>query len=111
MHAGWRLYIRLIRVCAEELTMSRAILDDPPIKAFNTSIYFIWRMTRAYIVHISQTPGDVDLDSTSEFMDACTSNIDLYWVDNYLYPFAFLVLDFMQSVRAGASARLDVLWR
>eukprot|EP00965_Chrysotila_dentata_P213139 6187448-Pleurochrysis_carterae.AAC.1 len=71
-------------------------------------------MTRAaseYIVHISQTAGGVDLDLPSEFMDACKSNIDLFWIVNFLYHFAYLVLDFKQSVRAGASSSLDLLWR
>eukprot|EP00965_Chrysotila_dentata_P184840 6102407-Pleurochrysis_carterae.AAC.1 len=65
MHAGWRLYVRQIRMYAEELKMSKAILEDLPVKAFNTSIYFLWRMTRAaseYLVHISQTAGGVNLD-------------------------------------------------
>eukprot|EP00965_Chrysotila_dentata_P077414 2555293-Pleurochrysis_carterae.AAC.1 len=43
MHAGWRLYIRLLRVCAVALCglrQSAVIWDDPPVKAYNTSIYF-----------------------------------------------------------------------
>eukprot|EP00965_Chrysotila_dentata_P258552 6213259-Pleurochrysis_carterae.AAC.2 len=114
MHAGWRLYLRLLRVCAEELSISKAILDDPPVKAFNTSLYFLWRVTRAaseYFVFLSQTPGGVDIDLPDEFVAACQFNVDLQWLVHFLYDYAYLVLDFKQGVRAGASKHLDILWR
>eukprot|EP00965_Chrysotila_dentata_P164068 5416867-Pleurochrysis_carterae.AAC.1 len=73
--------------------MSKAILDHPPVKAFNPSIYFLWRMTQAaseYLVHISQTAGGVDLDLPGESMDGCSANVDLQWLANFLFHYAYL---------------------
>lgn len=113
LHAGWRLYVKLIRVCADELG-NRQVVDDPSVQHYNNSLHFLWRMTRAiseYLVHLSRSDGAVDLDLTKEFVEACEFNIDLAYLVHFLYDFAFLVLDFKQQVRAGASTDLDLLWR
>eukprot|EP00965_Chrysotila_dentata_P089572 2957374-Pleurochrysis_carterae.AAC.1 len=88
LHVDWRLYIRFIGICVEELKTSKEIWYDPPVKAFNTSFYFLWRMTRAasnYLVHLSQTTGGVDQDLPNDFMDDCQSNINLAWLSDYLF--------------------------
>lgn len=113
MHAGWRLYIRLIRACANELNNAQ-VVDDPSVKQFNASLYFLWRMTRAiaeYFVQLSRTPGAPDIDAPEDFLTNCEFNVDLAWLAHFLYDFAFLVLDFKQQVRRGASDQLDLLWR
>eukprot|EP00965_Chrysotila_dentata_P210281 6185805-Pleurochrysis_carterae.AAC.1 len=117
MHAGWRLYIRLLRVCAVALfglRQSSVVLDDPPVRSYNSSIYFLWRMTRAvseYLLYISQTAGGVDIDLPVEFGEAAAANIDLNWLFHFVYDYAYMVLEFKQSVRSGDSSKLDLLWR
>eukprot|EP00965_Chrysotila_dentata_P031721 1058150-Pleurochrysis_carterae.AAC.1 len=81
MHAGWRLYMRFLRVCWEQLGEQAAVIEDPTVKAFKKSLYFLWRVTRAvaeYLVRLSRTSLAVDLDLPDE-------------------DFAFLTLDFKQS--------------
>ena len=119
MHAGWRLYLRFIRKCALFLDprgehINRMVLDDPPVKDFNNSMHFIYRMTRAcaeYLVYISGTPGGIDLDSPLDFIDACEQNIDLKWLVYFLYDYAFMLMEFKHAVRDNLSADLDLLWR
>ena len=113
MHAGWRLYWRFIKVCAIKLGNKQAI-EDPPVKSFNSCIHFLWRITRAaseYLLELVNDPFSVPLDDTAEFIKATELNVDLAWLVHFLYDFAYMVLDFKQSVRAGDSHSLDLLWR
>ena len=113
MHAGWRLYVRLIRLCADELN-NKQIVDDPSVKQFNVSLHFLWRITRAiseYFIHLSRSPGGPDLDMLDEFQRAANLNSDFAWLFHFVYDFAYLVLDFKQSVRSCDGDALDLLWR
>jgi hypothetical protein len=113
LHAGWRLYIRLIRNCADKLG-NEQVRDDPPVKDFNSSLFFLWRMTRAvseYFVHLSGTPLGPGLDNLDEWRRGARLNSDFAWLFHFLYDYAYLVLDFKQCVRAGDGAALDVMWR
>ena len=113
MHAGWRLYIRFIRICADKLG-NEQVRDDPPVKDFNASLFFLWRMTRAvseYLVHLSGTPLGPDLDNLDEWRRGARLNSDFAWLFHFLYDYAYLVLDFKQSVRAGDGGALDAMWR
>eukprot|EP00965_Chrysotila_dentata_P104535 3452164-Pleurochrysis_carterae.AAC.1 len=117
MHCGWRLYVRFLRVCSKQLDVEVAVIDDPTVKAFNKSLYFLWRCTRAaaeYLLHLSRTSGAVDLDLAVVFIESCEANIDLAWlvhIVHFLNDLAFLTLDFKQAIRAGDCKRLDLLWR
>lgn len=89
-------------------------MDEPDVKHFNSQLYALWWMARAcaeYLLHLSSTVGAIELDLVTEFMDACERNVDLAYVFHFLFDFAFLVLDFKQSVRANDSRKLDMLWR
>ena len=117
MHAGWRLFIKFIRVasiCLHGGARLDWILDDPPVKAFNSHLFFLWKLVRAcsiYVNLILNTPGAIGLDLFDSFRDSVTRNIDFAWVFHFLYDFGYLVLDFKQSVRSGESQHLDLLWR
>jgi hypothetical protein len=113
MHGGWRLYLRLIRQAADQLGMGDWLKDDPLVKHFNSHLYMLWKLTRAfseYITILSRTPGAISLDLLANYQAAAEKNIDFAWVFHFLHDYAFLVLDFKQSVRAGESANLDELW-
>ena len=113
MHAGWRLYVKLIRLCADELN-NKQIVDDPSVKQFNVSLHFLWRITRAiseYFIHLSRSPGGPELDMLDEFQRAANLNSDFAWLFHFVYDFAYLVLDFKQSVRSCDGDALDLLWR
>lgn len=120
MHGGWRLYIRFIRACVRAPNVGgvggqqdKATKDDPSVKDFNTHIYLLWKLTRAageYLLVLSNTPGAIDFDQTSEFIEAAEENIDLAWLVHFLYDFAYLVLEFKQDVRGCESQHLDLLW-
>ena len=113
MHAGWRLYHRVIRLFANHLKNAQ-IVDDPSVKQFNVSLNFLWRITRAiseYFIMLSKSPLGPDLDMLDEFKRAAELNSDFAWLFHFLYDFAYLVLDFKQSVRAGNGQNLDLLWR
>lgn len=117
MHGGWRLFKPFIRAAADAAlgsSLGRAVVDDPLVSNFNTSLFALWWMTRAcseYLLHLASTPGACDIDVVPEFIAACERNIDLAWVVHFLYDFAYLVLDFKQAVRANRSHHLDLLWR
>ena len=84
------------------------------MKHFNHSIHFLWRVTRAaaeYLVTLSSDAAAPPIDCFPEFIAACEQNVDLAWLVHFLADFAFLVLDFKQSVRCGDSEALDLLWR
>ena len=113
MHAGWRMYIKLIRPIADLLN-NKQIVDDPSVKQFNVSLNFLWRITRAiseYFVMLSKSAFGPDLDMLHEFERAAELNSDFAWLFHFLYDFAYLVLDFKQSVRSGDGDALDILWR
>ena len=117
LHGGWRLFRRFIR-CAADATLGpnigRSVVDEPTVKVFNTQIFALFWMMRAcseYLLHISATPGGVDINLVPEFISACERNIDLAWVVHFLYDFAYLVLDCKQCVRANKSKSIDTLWK
>ena len=116
MHAGWRLYQRVIRKFAD-LTLgdrAKAVVDDPLVSDFNKSIYALWWMTRAcseYLLDLLNTTPNMEMDRADEIIQIAEQNIDLAWVVHFLHDFAFLVLDFKQAVRANESKHIDVLWR
>ena len=119
MHAGWRLYLRFIRKCAEYLdpdnrNINKQVVDDPPVRDFNNSMHFLYRMMRAcseYLLFICATPGGIDINAPDDFVNACERNIDLAWVVHFLYDFAFLLMEFKNAVRSNRSDDLDQLWR
>lgn len=117
MHAGWRLFKPFIRVAADATlgsSVGRAVVDDPNVSVFNSHLYALWWMTRAcseYLLLLSRTAGAYDIDCVPEFISACEHNVDLAWVVHFLYDYAYLVLDFKQSVRSNNSTQLDLLWR
>jgi hypothetical protein len=116
MHAGWRLYQRVIRIFAD-LTLGQsanAVVDDPQVTDFNKSIYALWWMTRAcseYLLDLLETTSHMEMDRPDEIIQIAEQNIDLAWVVHFLHDFAFMVLDFKQAVRANKSKHIDVLWR
>ena len=112
MHAGWRLYVKLIRLCADYLG-NQQVVDDPSVKHFNVSLNFLWRITRAiseYFIQLSRSARGPDLDMIDEFKRAAELNSYFAWLFHFVYDFAYLVLDFKQSVRAGDGDALDLLW-
>lgn len=112
LHAGWRLYWRFIKECKLHLGNAQ-VIEDPPVKHFNHSLHFLWRVTRAaseYLVELANDPLATPLDDSSFLTIACR-NVDLAWLVHFLRDYAFLVLDFKQAVRSGDSTALDVLWR
>lgn len=115
MHGGWRLYSKFIRAAADATLGPdlgpRAIVDDPNVKNFNSHIYALYWMTRACAEYVLHIHGNVEEAHVDEFLTQCDRNIDLAWIVHFLYDFAFLVLDFKQSVRANQSHQLDLLWR
>ena len=119
MHAGWRLYLRFIRKCAlfldpHNANINKQVLDDPLVRDFNNSMHFMYRMTRAcseYLVHISGTPGGIDIDAPNDFIESCEQNIDLKWLVHFLFDFAFMLMEFKHAVRENRSADIDLLWR
>ena len=107
------MYIKLIRPIADLLN-NKQIVDDPSVKQFNVSLNFLWRITRAiseYFVMLSKSAFGPDLDMLHEFERAAELNSDFAWLFHFLYDFAYLVLDFKQSVRSGDGDALDILWR
>ena len=113
MHAGWRLYIRFIRLAARELGMGDWLVEDPLVKHFNSHLYFLYKLVRActdYINIISRTAGALPFDELAGFQRAAERNIDFAWVFHFLHDFGFMVLDFKRSVRSNDGARLDQLW-
>lgn len=116
MHAGWRMYQRLIRIFAD-VTLgdsAKAVPDDPLVSDFNKSIYGLWWMTRAcseYLLDLLDTTDSMEMDRVDEIIQLAEQNIDLAWIVHFLYDYAYLVLDFKQAVRANKSKHIDVLWR
>ena len=113
MHAGWRLYWRFILRASLVLGMGDWLKQDPLVKHFNSHLFFLYKLIRAcseYIVIILRTPGAVGLDLFEYFQRAAERNIDFAWVFHFLNDFGFLLLDFKQSVRAGRSQNIDLLW-
>ena len=116
MHGGWRLYRRFIRAAADATlgVHANAVVDEPTVKVFNLQMYALRWMTRAcseYLLMLARTAGAVDIDQVPAFIQQCERNVDLAWVVHFLHDFAYLVLDFKQSVRKNDSRHLDVLWR
>ena len=71
--------------------------------------FFLNVLTRAcaeYVNFIAQTPGAESPDDPKVFIAKAESNIDFAWVCHFLYDAGFLVLDFLQSVRANESKHL-----
>ena len=86
------------------------VVHDPSVKHFNVSLNFLWRMTRAiseYFIMLSKSAFGPDLDMLHEFERAAELNSDFAWLFHFLYDFAYLVLDFKQSVRSGDGDALD----
>ena len=113
MHAGWRLYLRLIRLAAAELGMGTWLVEDPLVKHFNSHLFFLYKLIRAcsdYISIISNTPGALPLDELDGFQRAAERNIDFAWIFHFLHDYGYMVLDFKRSVRSNDGARLDQLW-
>ena len=82
LHAGWRLYVRLIRMMADFLG-NKQIVDDPSVKNYNVSLNFLWRMTRAiseYFVMLCRDPHGPDLYMLDEFRRAAQLNSDFAWL-------------------------------
>ena len=116
MHAGWRLYQRVIRIFADSTLgqSAKAVPDDPMVTDFNKSIYALWWMTRAcseYLLDLINTTPHMEIDRADEIIQIAEQNVDLAWVVHFLYDFAYLVLDFKQAVRANESKHIDILWR
>ena len=114
MHAGWRLYIRFIRWCADKLGRPpKMIVDDPKVSDFNSHYFFLGILTRAcaeYVTELQQTGGP-GVDMLETILDEVHDSPCLKWVVHFLNDFAFLVLQFKQSVRSNDGACLDLLWR
>ena len=116
MHAGWRMYQRLIRIFGDVTlgASAGAVPDDPKVSDFNKSIYSLCWMTRAcseYLIELLETAQNLQIDQAAEIVQESEQNIDLAWIVHFLYDFAFLVLDFKQGVRANKSKHIDLLWR
>ena len=113
MHAQWRLYIRFLSWCAE-ITENEQVVNDPNVSVFNAHRYFylhiVVRACAEYIIFIAGTPGADDLDDPARFIRKAEANADFSWVCHFLYDAGFLVLDFLQAVRANDSHKLDLLW-
>lgn len=114
LHAGWRLYIRFIRWCAGKLGRNqKTILDDPKVSDYNSHMFFLIILTRAcseYVAELLRTGGP-GVDMPDELLQEASNSPALKWVLHFLHDFAFLVLQFKQSVRSSDGECLDVLWR
>ena len=113
MHAYWRLYLRFLMWCARILK-NKQVKEDPNVSDFNTHRFFFLNIvTRAcaeYVVFISKTAGAPTLDDPHAFLVKAEVNANFAWVTHFLHDAGFFVLDFLQSVRANRSHRLDTLW-
>ena len=114
MHAQWRLHRQFLMWCAKKLDNPQ-IIEDPNVSVFNVHRFFflhvVLRACVEYIREIAATPGSDDLDDPIPFMAKAEANIDFAWVCHFTMDAGFLVLDFLQSVRANDSHKLDLLWR
>ena len=94
---------------------NKQVIEDPNVSVFNAHRFFFLNvLTRAcaeYVNFVATTPGAPSLTDPSGFIAHAEHNIDFAWVCHFLYDAGFLVLDFLQSVRANESEKLDLLWR
>ena len=113
MHAGWRMYIRFIRWCAEALNRpEKAIKDDPLVSDFNSHFFFLQILTRACAEFMTELLRDgPGIDRPDAAMQEADRSPALAWVFHFLYDFAFMVHEFKQGVRASDAPTLDRLWR
>jgi len=116
MHAEWRLYRRFLMWCAaKEQTDNQQVVEDPNVSHFNTHrFFFLDVVTRAcaeYVNFIAKTPGAESLDNPEAFIAKAEANVDFAWICHFLFDAGFFVLDFLQSIRANDSHKIDLLWR
>ena len=114
MHCQWRLFRPFIMKCAAELDNPQ-IKEDPGVSDFDSHRFFLLNvLTPAageYLIELSRTPGADDLDDPVPIMAKAQANVNFDWLCHFLHDCAFFTLDFLQSVRANDSAKLDILWR
>jgi hypothetical protein len=120
MHAGWRLYWRLINWVAYTVLKrpghdgraAKSIKEDPVVSDFNSHYFFLLLMTRAlaeYVAELANTgPG---VDNPDDIMHESSRNDRLSWIIHFLYDFAFMVIEFKQGVRGNDASTLDRIWR
>jgi hypothetical protein len=114
MHCEWRLHRQFIMWCAKAVKNSQ-VIDDPNVSVFNVHrFFFLDVLTRAcaeYINFIAALPGAEELCEPVAFLAKAEANRDFAWVCHFAFDAGFFVLDFLQSVRANDSQKLDILWR
>ena len=114
MHCEWRLHRQFIMWCAD-VVGNKQVIEDPNVSVFNVHRFFYLNvLTRAcaqYINFVAKLPGAEDLGEPRAFMAKAEANRDFAWVCHFAFDAGFFVLDFLQSVRANDSKKLDILWR
>ena len=114
MHCEWRLHRQFLMWCAHAVA-NEQVIEDPNVSIFNSHRFFFLNVvTRAcaeYINFVARLPGAEELSEPLAFMAKAEANRDFAWVCHFAFDAGFFVLDFLQSVRANDSKKLDILWR
>ena len=109
VHAGHRNYRPYMNIFFGILNNWMMKQDDLLVSQWNAARFEMTKMLRAhteFFDELSRTPGAPDLSRPSDWQEQAAENIDFQWAFSFVYDFAFLWLDIMQSRRAKRMGKL-----
>jgi len=114
LHMGWRPYAPLlvgimIAIGHCEIKGDFTVSD---YNDYNHAMCILIEGVARYFMQLEASGGGCPpLLNPTQFVRACSQNIDLEWLSHFLHDYGFLYWDMKQDVRANNSLQIDLAWR